>query len=210
MNIYDYPQGSPEWFSARAGVITASMFSTARQKLKSGELSAVAKYYATTLACERIAGESLKENFDTWQMRRGTELEPEARAAHALTRDFDVSETGFIVSDCGRFGVSVDGLCGPDGIAEYKCPIGGETIYKTLIENDVSKYIDQVQGGLWITERKWADLILYVPFLSAEGQQIQVHRVERDEKYITDLVTDLEAFDAVVESFVEKLSKGAK
>ena len=33
MKIYHCDQGSPEWHQARAGVITASMFKVARQKV---------------------------------------------------------------------------------------------------------------------------------------------------------------------------------
>ena len=35
MILHTAPQGSPEWHAARAGVITASMFATCREKLNS-------------------------------------------------------------------------------------------------------------------------------------------------------------------------------
>ena len=54
MILYEAPQGTEEWHAARAGVITASMFSTCRQKLKSGpskdDFSSEAQAYAETLA----------------------------------------------------------------------------------------------------------------------------------------------------------------
>ena len=54
MIIHTAPQGSPEWHQARAGVITGSMFATARQRLKSGPnkggFTAAALDYAFRLA----------------------------------------------------------------------------------------------------------------------------------------------------------------
>ena len=84
MIIVECEQGSPEWHQARAGCITASMFKVARKRLKSGankgEFTEEAKNYAFRLAVERISGTPLDEGFQTWQMKRGHELEPEAQA----------------------------------------------------------------------------------------------------------------------------------
>ena len=83
MNLINCEQGSQEWLDARCGLITASMFKEIRAKLKNGDYSAAAKQYAFRLACERISGELLSEDkFETWEMRRGHELEPEARLGH--------------------------------------------------------------------------------------------------------------------------------
>ena len=74
-------QGSESWLEARAGVITASRFVDARARLtkaskngKAGDFTGKAADYAWTVALERIAGKPLDQTFNTWQMRRGSEL----------------------------------------------------------------------------------------------------------------------------------------
>ena len=78
MIIHTAPQGSEDWHKARAGKVTASMFKTARERLKSGKdkgsFTKAARDYAFRLAVERISGLPLDEGFETWQMRRGHEL----------------------------------------------------------------------------------------------------------------------------------------
>ena len=119
MILHTAPQGSPEWHAARAGVITASMFATCRQKLKSGpskgEFAAAAGDYAFRLAVERISGQPLDEGFETWAMRRGHELEPAARLEHELAIGVVVQPAGFVTTDDNLFGASADGLIGEDG-----------------------------------------------------------------------------------------------
>ena len=88
MIVVECEQGSEEWHLARAGVPTASMFKVARSRLKSGknqgQFTEAAKDYAFRLAIERISGKPLDEGFETWQMKRGHELEPAARLAHEI------------------------------------------------------------------------------------------------------------------------------
>jgi hypothetical protein len=63
----------------------------------------------------------------------------------------------------------------------------------------VAEYIDQINGGLWITGRKWCDLVVYCPWLSAVGKDLFVWRVVRNEEAIGQLEDDLMAFWKLVE-----------
>lgn len=198
MIVHAHAQGSPEWLKARAGCITASMFRVARERLKTGpnkgDFTAAGKSYAFRLAVERISSEPLDEGFSTWQMRRGIEMEPDARFAHESICGAMVMPCGFVTTDDRIFGATADGLIGKDGGAEYKCLVSPESLRDVYLTGDISDYTDQVQGGMWITERAWWDFCVYCPALAPIGRELYRVRVERDEKYIADLQYDLGRF----------------
>lgn len=209
--VHYHAQGTDEWKRARAGVITASMFKTARERLKSGpnkgQPSEAARNYAFRLAIERISREPLDEGFETWQMKRGHELEPQARALHEHHAQVAVDACGFVTTVDALFGASADGLVGEDGGAEYKCLVSPERLRDTLVLNDISDFLDQVQGGLWITGRAWWDFCIYCPALACVGRDFSRWRVPRDDDYIAALEQDLVAFAAVVDSYEAELRK---
>lgn len=251
--IHNVTQGSDAWHAARAGVVTASMFKTARERsglddrqaayvrsIKAGTpkklaaemagyrsaptaeivaraldgedvvgWSEAAKKYAFRLAIERISGQPLDDGFETWQMRRGRELEPLARAEHERHAGLIVEMAGFVTTECGRFGASADGLIAPDGGSEYKCLISPETIRDTLLYDDLSDYADQVQGGMWITRRRWWDFCVYCPALESIGRQMTRWRVIRDDDYIEELESDLLVFDKLVSDYETRLRNQA-
>ncbi|HEQ0048626.1 TPA: YqaJ viral recombinase family protein, partial [Pseudomonas aeruginosa] len=162
-------QGGETWHRARAGVITASMFGDARAKLKSGpnkgQPTSAALDYAFKLAVERISGEPLDGGFETWQMKRGHELEPMARMEHEIQTGLMIQRAGFVTTDDGCFGASADGLIGEDGGSEYKCFLAPEKLRAFHIDNDASGIMDQVQGCMWITGRKFWHVGMYCPAL---------------------------------------------
>lgn len=205
MRIITCEQGSPEWHQARAGVITASMFRVARERLKSGpnkgDFTEAAKNYAFRVAVERIAGNPLDEGFETWQMKRGHELEPAARAAHEAASGEVVFRAGFVVTDCGRFGASADGLIGDDAGSEYKCLVSPEGLRDVLLEDDITKYIDQIQGCMWITGRRRWHYAMYCPALQPIGKDLYWRVVERDDDYIEAMESDLIDFMRLVDRY---------
>lgn len=202
MIIIECDQGSPEWHQARAGVITASMFRVARERLKTGpnkgDFSSAAKDYAFRLAVERIGGQPLDEGFETFAMKRGHELEPEARMEHEVQTGLYVERCGFVMTDDKLFGGSADGLIEQDGGSEYKCLISPEELRKVLIDGDISKYYDQVQGCLWLTGRKYWHFCLYCPALKPIGKQLWLREVARDDNYIETMEQDLLQFAELV------------
>jgi hypothetical protein len=210
VKILHLEQGSDLWLAARAGVCTASRFGDARAKLtrasangKAGDPAASALVYAWSIALERIAGKPVDESFSTWQMKRGTELEPHARFAYEIQTGLMASESGICLSDCGRYGYSSDGLVDEDGMIEIKCPAAPQKIGAIWSdpEGAAAEYIDQIQGGLWITGRKWCDLVVFCPWLESVGKDLFIKRIERDEAYIDSLAADLEAFSKMVDQY---------
>lgn len=246
MRIIECEQGSPEWHQARAGVITASMFKVARQRvgglseqqqkyvdairagenelmaaevagyktkpkltdtvqraikgLPVGDFSEAAKNYAFRLAIESRSGEPLDGGFETWAMKRGHELEPMARAAHEAKAGVIVQRAGFVVSDCGTFGASADGLIEDTEGAEYKCLVAPDGIREIVLSQDLSEFMDQIQGCMWITGRTRWHFGLYCPALACYGAEFTLHIVDRDDDYIEAMEQDLIAFSRLVAS----------
>lgn len=213
MIIHRAPQGSPDWHAARAGCITASNFKLTRQRLKTGpnkgEFTEAAKDYAFRVAIERISGSALDEGFETWQMKRGHELEPEARRAHEAMTGVLVEEVGFVTTEDRLFGASADGFIDDDGGAEYKCFVAPDKLRSILLSGDTSDVIDQCDGGMWITGRKYWDFCLYCPALDPIGRALTVHRIQRDDDRIDAMVNDLMQFAALVADFERVLRQKA-
>ena len=205
MIVYNCVQGSTEWHQCRCGVITASMFETARKKLKSGPrkglITKAGEDYAFRLAIERISGQPLDESFETWQMRRGHDLEESARIAHEIKAGLLVETAGFVTTDDGLFGASADGLIGDDGGSEYKCLVSPERLKTVLIDKNIDEFKNQVQGCLWITGRKWWHFCLYCPALEAAGKALTLIEVERDENWIEEMEYHLVEFERMVSAY---------
>ncbi len=205
MQLIQCEQGSQEWFAARVGVITASEFVTARDKLKSGKMSQKAEDYAFKKAFERISGEVQEDTYQTFAMKRGQEQEVFARAIYAEKHNVEVVESGIAISSCTYFGYSTDGFVGADGAIEVKSPISPKSILPVL-SGDLSAYMDQCQGGLWITEREWIDFIMYLPQLKSIKKDMYIQRVYRDEAYIKSLKSDLDQFNDYIWSLINQLA----
>lgn len=181
--IRDIEQGSDEWLKLRMGVATASNFNKIITATTSKESTTLSKY-ALELATQCLLNEP-EETYKNSIMQRGNDLEPIARQAYKESTLQVVDEITMFKSDCGNFGYSPDGLVGEDGLIEIKCPIA-TTHLKYILDNKMpNDYIQQVQGGLWVSEREWIDFISYHP--NFKDKQLFKIRVERDEEYIKKL-----------------------
>lgn len=163
------------------------------------EHSDEARRYAADIALERISGKPHGEPPKAWVLERGHIMEAEARMRYeALTGSF-VTEAGICKTDDGLFGYSTDGLVDDDGLIEIKAPIDSSKILAMWQFGDTSEYDHQMQGGMWITGRKWCDFIMYVPDLAAVGKDLFVKRVFRDEEFIDNMVAGLVRFQAIAD-----------
>ena len=193
-------QGSEEWLTARRGKITGSRFKDARDKLKGGQPSKACLGYAMDVARERIGG-SAPSKFQNAAMRTGTEQEPFARAMYEARTGHMVDEAGFYLSDDAVFGLSPDGLIDDDGVLEIKTMVSSDTLFTAVADGDVSAYMDQCHGYLWLLGRKWVDLVLWVPDLS----HMAIHRIHRNEDAIEAMEADLIAFAKLVTQYENTL-----
>ncbi len=206
MIIHEVAQGSPEWHQVRAGCVTASKVADARRLVmlsgkNKGGPSEECQNYAFRLAVERISGAPLQDDrFETFAMRRGHELEPEARKAHEAL-GVVVRRAGYVTTDDGRIGASVDGLLDPRGAAEYKCLVAADGLREILVAEDLSEFTDQMQTGIMVTERDYMHFGLYCPALEPIGQALTLRLVWRDDAYIRAMRRDLDTFNAMVDEY---------
>lgn len=219
MIVLDYPQGSEDWLRARCGVITASRFTDARARLKrasegrpAGDWHGDALKYAWLIAMETIAREPLDDTFVTYAMRRGRELEPQARKTYELRTGALIEEVSLILTDDERFGYSADGFRDDDGLIEIKCPMACDKLGQVWSSPETAhlEYIDQINGGLWITGRQYCDLVIYCPWLAPVGKDLFIKRIHRDEAAIEALEADLVKFMTLVDGNLAILRAPAK
>lgn len=189
-------QGSDEWLTARRGKITGSRFKDARDKLKGGQPSKASLGYAMDIARERIGGNA-PSKFQNAAMRTGTEQEPFARAMYEARTGHMVDEAGFYLSDDAVFGLSPDGLIDDNGVLEIKTMVSSDTLFTAVADGDVTAYMDQCLGYLWLLGRQWVDLILWCPDLN----HMVIKRITRDEDAIEALEADLMAFSRLVTQY---------
>jgi hypothetical protein len=198
--IRDIDQGSEEWLKLRLGVATASNFD--RIITTTGKESESLKKYALQLATELML-ETPEPSFKNDVMARGNELESLARDAYQEQTFNVVEQITMFKSDCGNFGYSPDGIIGDDGLNEIKCPIA-TTHFKYLLDNKMpSDYWQQVQGGLWVSQRKWIDFVSYNSYF--KDKKLFIVRVERDEEYIAKLAELANKVILIRDEYLNKL-----
>jgi YqaJ-like viral recombinase domain len=191
MIVHDCKQGTTEWLALRAGIPTASAFE--RILTKSGKPSTQAEKYLYRLLAERIMGRPVVEHVSFW-MQRGSRMEAEAVAYYESSRELDTIPIGFVTNDARTIGASPDRFVGDEGLLEIKVPAEHTHVSYLLNQSVDSEYYPQVQGQLWITERKWLDILSYPPDMPPA-----LIRVERDEEFIRRLSAAVTAFSGQLE-----------
>ena len=95
----------------------------------------------------------------------GKAHESTALKAYSLLHDTDVTEPGLLTHPELPYVVATpDGLVGPDGGVEAKCPedpIEFERVRATGVIPE--QYLLQVQGCMWVTQRLWWDIWYFDP-----------------------------------------------
>lgn len=198
MNIIDCIQGTEEWFEARRGYVTASNFHKVLNK-KTGR-----GLYMRKLAAERLTG-LLEETYKNEVMEKGIETEESARSFYEQANDCTIEQIGFVTRD-EWVGGSPDGFVGKDGIIEIKCPLSSTHIEYILSGKMPTTYIPQVQGLLFVTDRKWCDFVSFDP--RVVSQPMFCIRVERDKEYIKTLLLEVTRFVNELKAIIEKIDDG--
>ena len=195
IQIFDCAQRSPEWFAARAGLPTASEFSTILAK---GE-GKTRRTYLLKLAGELATGEPM-ESYDNAAMERGRMMEDEARDLYAFATDAELTSVGFIRN--GQKGCSPDALIGDSGMLEIKTAAPHVLIDKLLKDDFPPEHKAQCQGGLWVAEREWIDIAIYWPKLP-----LFTKRAFRDADYIRTLAAEVDRFNDELAETVERVRR---
>lgn len=198
MITLDVAQGSPEWFAARCGIPTASNFD--KIVTSKGEPSKSATKYIWQLAAERIIGKT-EESYQNPAMLRGIEMESEAVALYEMIKCVDTTEVGICYLDETKsVAASPDRLVGKQGLLEIKCPLNYTHVGYLLDPQLPTDYFQQAQGQLYVTGCWWLDFMSYYP-----GIKPLIVRVERDEKFISALESELKKFCSELDRVTEKI-----
>lgn len=201
VEIFDCEQGSDAWFEAKLGVPSASRFSDA---LAGGE-GKLRTRYMRDLVGERVSGVPA-ESFENAAMRRGREMERAARERYAEATFADCQRVGFAVNRAllryDALGASPDLLVGAEGGAEFKS-MAPHLLIEVLDRGAAgfpTEHRAQCQGNMLVFGRRWWDLDLFWP-----GFPRCRFRVERDERYLSEMVAGLESFCFDVREGVKRL-----
>lgn len=198
-------QGTEEWKQLRLGKVTASRIADVTAKIKSGWGASRANYMAELLV-ERLTGIPA-DCYINDAMRWGTEQEPLARSSYEFLRDCTVDPVGFVAHPTiPMSGASPDGLIGEDGLVEIKCP-NTATHIETLQGATVpAKYMGQIQWQLACTGRAWCDWVSFDPRMPA-AMQLFVQRVDRDDKFISEIEKTVSDFLSELDAKIEALNE---
>jgi hypothetical protein len=205
MIFYDVPHGSPEWYDLRIGVATASAFS--KLITPTGKKSSQIKDYSDLLIAEILKNQSLDKFKPTYWMERGIQLEADAAKLYEFETGYTLDAGGFITTDNGRAGCSVDRRVFDEtgnaiGGLEIKCPAPWTHI-GNLLRNGVDEdYIPQVQGQMSIGGFQWIDFVSFDDILAP-----LIVRVNRDEKFIATLNEALDDLETMIDEKFNKLIK---
>lgn len=197
MEILTCEQRSPEWMAARIGVIGGSSIGD----VVAGGTGKMRKQLMYRMAGEILSGQNYN-GYQSADMIRGVEQEPEARSLYELVSGNTVEQIG-MVKDGPHFGCSPDGLVASDGMIEIKCTIPSVHIEYFIDGVVPSAYRKQIQWSLGVTGRAWCDFVSYSP--TVVDKPILIIRSGRDEKLIKELRAAAEKFIAEMLEIVKKV-----
>jgi len=202
-NILPISQGSIDWKQMRLGKVTASRVADVIAKTKTG-YSASRDGYMAQLLTERLTGLPT-EGFTSAAMQWGTETEPFARDAYSFAHDVDVAQVAFVEHPAIKMsGASPDGLVGPDGLIEIKCPETHTHIAALLSEKIPTKYETQMLWQMACTGRQFCDFVSFDPRLPPE-LRLFVKRLDRDAERIAAMEAEILKFLAELDGKIAAL-----
>jgi len=194
-------QRSEEWKAERYGKFTASEI---HKLLGVRGLGENGKTYAIEKAIEQLYGE-MEENFISFDMQRGIELEPLAFAKFKELKGLEflnVENCGFLKLNDDA-GASPDGLVSDNAVLEIKCP-KSTTFFELVATNEIDqKYYAQIQMQMMCTGRKKA---YFFNYLIHEGTEYH-HEIiiERDDKMIELIKERLTEATEIKKEYINKI-----
>lgn len=205
----DLVQGSDAWLQARCGVITASVIGkliTPTLRVADNDTS---RGVTLTLAAERITGH-VEYVHPTFDMQRGTDDEPFARALYA-EHHAPVEEIGFVTLDGSdsddreyKIGYSPDGFVGDDGLIECKSRQPKGQLIAILSNTVPAANMAQIQCGMFVTGRTWCDYVSY-----SAGLPLFVKRVHAETDWFTAIEAAAVAFESNVTDTITRYENAA-
>ena len=202
-------QRTDAWKDLRYGRITGSRMNDVLTKPRKGQKeSTVRANYRAQLVCERLTQKPMEDQFVTWYMKRGTELEPRARVEYEIRQGVIVETAGFQIHPTMPFaGASADGFIGGDGLVEFKCVTTAKHIEWMLARLVPQEHKPQMLFELACSGRKWVDFVSYEPNLP-DNLQLFIVRLERDDIAIAEIETEVQKLNAEIDEMIVRLNGG--
>lgn len=170
MRVICKTQRTQEWFSLRAGRVTASRIGDAMAKLTKaskngsrGDWKQSHWDYVSELAWERITGIPA-EHYVTKPMDIGQQYEGESKVEYWQRYGVETDDVGLVLHpSLDYLAASPDSLVGPDGLAEFKVPTF--KVHCSYLESGEipEEYKLQMQCQMLCCERPWNDFVSYCP-----------------------------------------------
>lgn len=151
-------QGSPEWFAARLGKLTASEAATIMGGLKTDGLAS----YVMDLAWERVHG-ARDAGYQSAAMKRGQQLEPEARGWYEFNQDCEVELVGLIDHPRVPWCAASPDARRPGRVVEIKCLLHRAWMEVQRTRQVPSAYRWQTRWQMWCTGEPACDFVAYHP-----------------------------------------------
>jgi hypothetical protein len=179
VGLLDAPQGSEAWVRARLGKVTASRVGACFTKPRNGySVSKVRESYLADLLAERLTEKPSLPDFAGLDeaILWGAKTEAFAREAYTVRTGLQIDKVGFMDHPTVPMsGCSPDGLVGPNGGVEFKCPNTAthkETVRLGKVPN---QHLPQIKWNMACTLRPWWDFVSFDP--RAEENQYFCRRV---------------------------------
>jgi len=202
LEIFDCEQGTAEWFEAKLGVPSASMF----HAVLAGGNGLVRGKYLRQLAGEIVTGLP-REDYSNRAMQRGIEMEPHLRSLYEMMTDADVVRIGFAKRKMvrGFAGCSPDGCIGDAGGVQFKS-VAPDGLIEIMKDGRVpSEHLPQLQGEMMVMGWEWIDIAI-----GYTGMPLFRRRVRRDSSYQARLALALQVFNEELEEMVEWVRRYGK
>ena len=195
---HNIEQRSDEWLQLKAGKMSGSR--VGKIITKSGKPTDAFRSMVMELAAERLTGRMVETPI-SYAMQQGIDLEPDAIEIYANHAKADVKFVGGFEFD--NMWYSPDGVIGEKGLLEVKCPLPKQHL-SNLLQNKGevdSKYMAQLQFGLWITGREWIDFVSFNPDFP-DHFAIKITTVTVDKAYREKMVKMLGMFEGMVGNMI--------
>lgn len=201
--FHDIQQNTEAWFDLRAGKITSS--GVAKVMAHFGKpFGDPAKAYAVNVALERVTGKRVESNnYVSFAMQKGTELEPIARDLYSFDKIMTVSNGGFFEN--GKMGDSPDGVV-KDGVIEIKCVEPVAHMKRLKMGGIDPAYKHQITFHILMTGAKFCDFVSYCEDFP-EDKQLYVFRVMRNEEDLENMRERIGQFEKVIEDNIKLLKQ---
>lgn len=208
MLTIDCEQGSPEWFEARIGRVTASRISDVLAKGKGGNEAVTRKDYKFEIVSEILTGKPSPPIPQNDAMRWGTEQEPFARAEYEIRSGLIVDTVGIVLHPRfpARAAASPDGIVSSNNqkLIEIKCPKTSTHISYLESGKIPTQYENQMMWQMICTEFKLCDFVSYDPRLDP-NISMMIIPLNFDQQRADEIESEVIRFIMEIDDIVNKL-----